>query len=291
MNGSQFKITPTPPASIALDPGEEDKLSFTNENLAAPDQICQVVLQALLVGDDGKGKEVDWLVAGPERTLRMRGGQTETATLTAHPTAGSPRGTHRVKLRVADQERPNDVYADSPPVQCEVRAPGGTKKATGGLPGWLLGLVLAALLLGLVGTGLGLLGLSCGGPDEATCIDCPEGPRGPAGARGPTGPAGARGSTGPAGADGPRLKACRWLFNGCNSPAGVECARVCPRGTHPVAGSCDITGGGTVVENRASVAAGTRFPASGSPFTAFDRWVCEASAGRVQSTYALCCEP
>jgi hypothetical protein len=278
MNGSQFKITPTPPASIALDPGEEARLSFTVESLAAPDQVREVVLQALLIGDDGKDQEVDWLVVGPQRTLRMRGGQTETATITAHPTAGSPRGQHRVKLRVADQARPNDVYTDSPPVQCEVRAP-GQKQAAAGIPPWLLGLVLAALLLGLVGTGLGLLGLRCGGPAEGACIDCPEGRPGPQGPAGPAGPAG------------PSLKACRWLYNGCDSAPGVECAQVCPRGTHPVTGSCDITAGGAVSEHRASVGPGVRFPPSNSPFTAFDRWVCEASTGRVQFTYALCCAP
>lgn len=279
MNASPFKITPTPPTSIALDPGEEDKLSFTIENLAAPGQVREIVLQALLIGEDGKGKEVDWLVVGPERILRMSGGQTETATITARPTAGTPRGKHRVRLRIADHERPNDVYADSPPVACEVRgAAGRPKPPPVRLPAWVLALLLAALLLGLGGA-LGALKLSCGGAGDATCIDCPAGLPGP------------RGPAGPAGAAGPSLRDCRWLFNNCNSLPNVECQQVCPRGTHPVAGSCDVTAGGVLSEHRASVRPGASFPASNSPFTAYDRWVCEASTGRVQFTYALCCAP
>lgn len=282
MSSSPFRITPTPPTSVAVDPGREEKLSFTVENLAAPDQLREIVLQALLIGDDGKGREVAWLAAGPERTLRMSGGQTETLAITVRPTAESPRGRHRVKLRVADQDRPNDVYVDSPPVECEVRGPARKPKPPSGKPpAWLLALLVAALLLGLGGA-LGALRLGCGGAGDATCIDCPAGPAGPPGPRGPAGPAGAAG---------PSLRACRWLYNGCNSPPNTECAQVCPRGTHPVTGSCDITAGGVLSEHRASVGPGTRFPPSNSPYTAFDRWVCEASTGRVQFTYALCCAP
>lgn len=54
MTTSQFKITPTPPASLALSPGEEGELSFTIESLAAPDKIHEIMLQALLVAGGGR---------------------------------------------------------------------------------------------------------------------------------------------------------------------------------------------------------------------------------------------
>ena len=60
MTDSLFKITPTPPTSIKLEPGQEGKLSFTVESLAAPDKV------------------------------------------------------HELKLVIADKERPNDIYFDSP---------------------------------------------------------------------------------------------------------------------------------------------------------------------------------
>ncbi|HWU86815.1 MAG TPA: hypothetical protein VN253_06055 [Kofleriaceae bacterium] len=147
MSTSLFKITPTPPTSIQVAPGQEGKLSFTVESLAAPDKIHQIMLQALLVGEEGKGKEVDWLVAGPQRTLSMSGGKTETVTITAKPTAGTPRGEHSIKLIIADKDRPNDVYADAPTVACEVTAPAGAEKPPAKLPGWLIPVIAGGVVV------------------------------------------------------------------------------------------------------------------------------------------------
>ncbi len=150
MSTSLFKITPTPPTSIKLEPDQEGKLSFTVESLAAPDKVHAIMLQALLAGEGGKGKEVDWLVAGPQRTLSMSGGKTETVTITVKPTATSPRGESSVKLVIADRDRPNDVYADSPPVTCEVIAPADVPKPPRKLP-WLWIAIIAGGLLLVVG--------------------------------------------------------------------------------------------------------------------------------------------
>lgn len=180
MTVSLFKITPTPPTSIELRPGEEGKLSFTIESLAAPGRVHEIMLQALRVGADGKGTEVDWLIAGPRRTLLMSGGKTETVTITARPTPASPRGEHRVKLVIADRDRPNDVYADSPSVVCEVRAPIEVKEAPRRRSWWWIPVVAGALLL--VGGGIliiaklaggepgpAALGEACGGEPARAC--------------------------------------------------------------------------------------------------------------------------
>ncbi len=85
---------------------------------------------------------------------------------------------------------------------------------------------------------LGSLQFSCGVVEQQVCAaDCPAGPEGPAGPAGPRGPAGAGFGT------------CQWLYNNCNSAPGVECEQVCPAGTHPVTGSCDITFGGASSES------------------------------------------
>jgi hypothetical protein len=140
--------------------------------------------------------------------------------------------------------------------------------------------VLAPALAGLVaGLVLGPLQLSCGQVIEkpACAADqCPAGPTGPAG---------------PAGPQGPSFGTCKWLYQDC-AATPTECEQVCPAGTFPISGSCDAVVNVALVEHRASVAVGTPFPPSGSPFTAFDRWVCRsANGGALQFTYALCCAP
>jgi hypothetical protein len=162
MTTSLFKITPTPPTSVKLEPGQEGKFSFTVESMAAPDKVHEIMLQALLMSD-GKGTEVDWLVAGPQRTLSMSGGKTETVTITARPTPTSPRGENRVKLVIADRDRPNDIYADSPSVACDVSAPTAvTKPTTTKLPRWLIPAIMGGLLL--VGGGVLVVGKITGNP-------------------------------------------------------------------------------------------------------------------------------
>src|SRR5215467_14445731 len=116
---SPYTITPTPPTSYKLAPGEEGKFSFTVTSLEGPDRVQEVLLQALLIGPDDKAKEADWLKAAPA-TLSVTGGKTETITITARPTATTPKGEHAIKLAIADKTHPNDTYAYSAPVTCEV---------------------------------------------------------------------------------------------------------------------------------------------------------------------------
>jgi PKD repeat protein len=147
MPTSPFKITPTPPTSIQLEPGQGGKLSFTVECLAAPDKVLEIMAQALLVGEDGKGKEAEWLTTGPRPTLSMSGGETETVTITAKPKLTSPRGEHKIKLVIADKDRPNDVYTDSPVVACEVLAPSGAPQPKKRPPWWLIPVIAGGLLV------------------------------------------------------------------------------------------------------------------------------------------------
>jgi hypothetical protein len=128
MTTSPLTITPT--ASLTLAPGQEGRFSFTVTSQAAPDKVREVTLQALLVGEDGKGKEVDWLVVGPQRTLSLAGGKTETITITARPTTASPPGKNTIKLAIAIKDGVDDVYVDSPTVACEVTATAPTAIAS-----------------------------------------------------------------------------------------------------------------------------------------------------------------
>jgi hypothetical protein len=143
--------------------------------------------------------------------------------------------------------------------------------------------VLPSVIVGLiVGALLGPFSLSCGVVKNNACAaeECPAGPIGPTGPQGPAGPQGAAG---------PSFSGCQWLYTQCNFAAGTECVQVCPANTHPIAGSCDAANMATLSENRASVANTAPFPPSPSPFTAYDRWVCETASGEIQFTYALCC--
>ncbi len=163
MTASLFKITPTPPTVVALEPGDEGRFSFTIESLAAPGRFHELMLQALLIGADGKGEEVDWLIVGPERTLTMSGGKTETVTITARPTSASPRGERRIKLVIADRDRPNDVYASSSPVALQVSVPVEEKEARPPRRLWWL---IAAIAGGLLLVGGGVLVWKLAGDDE-----------------------------------------------------------------------------------------------------------------------------
>lgn len=182
MTASLFKITPTPPTVVALEPGDEGRFSFTIESLAAPGRFHELILQALLIGADGKGEEVDWLIVGPDRTLTMSGGKTETVTITARPTSTSPRGERRIKLVIADRDRPNDVYASSSPVALQVSVPVEEKEARpprrlwwliAAIAGGLLlvggGVLVIAKLAGDDEPGLASFGGACGGAEGATC--------------------------------------------------------------------------------------------------------------------------
>jgi hypothetical protein len=121
MSFSPFTIAPTGP--LTLEVGEEGVVSFTITSLAAPDNAHAVTFQALLVGQDGKGEEVDWLIVGPARSMTLPGGKTETVTVTAKPTAATPPGRHTIKLVIANQDRPDEVCGDSPAVTCTVIGP------------------------------------------------------------------------------------------------------------------------------------------------------------------------
>ena len=138
--------------------------------------------------------------------------------------------------------------------------------------------LLISLAVGAVfGVVLSGVQLSCGTVQKSACAaeECPTGPVGPVGPPGPAGPG---------------FGTCVWYATGCPSgQPGQECVQICPDNTHPIAGSCDITAGGEISEDRASVDSAKSFPIAPAPFTAFDRWVCEAASGTVQGTYVLCC--
>jgi F5/8 type C domain len=152
---SEFTITPTPPTTIQLEPGQEGTFSFTVTNQAAPDVSHDVVLVALLVGADGKGSEAGWLTVEPREIRGMSGGKTETVRIVARPTASTRRSEHEIRLVVADKERPNDRFATSSTVMCEVVGrvvppPPPRKK----LPWWVIAAIAGAVVL--IGGGIGL---------------------------------------------------------------------------------------------------------------------------------------
>lgn len=170
---STFAITPTPPTVIKLEPGEDGVFSFTVTSLAAPDRSFKVLLEALLVGPDGKGKEADWLVVGPSRTLTMMGGETYTVTITAKPTHSSPRGESAIKLAVAEEDRPHDAYAYSAPVTCEVVVRMEPPPPRPKLPKWLIpALIAGAVVLAGAGIAIWKLASSGGGCDEGASKPC-----------------------------------------------------------------------------------------------------------------------
>lgn len=169
---SSFSITPTPPTMVKLAPGEDGVFSFTVTSLSAPDRSAKVLFEALLIGPDGKGKEVDWLVVGPPRTMTMIGGETETVTITAKPTSSSPRGENTIKLAVAEEDRPHDAYGYSAPVICEVtrrvEPPPPPPR-----PKWLIPAIIAGVVV-LAGGGILIwkLASSRGGCDEGASKPC-----------------------------------------------------------------------------------------------------------------------
>lgn len=146
MADSMFTITTTPPSSVKLEVGQTGKFSFTVTSLAAPDKSQDLILQALLVGPDGK-KEVDWLSPGPQRTLTMVGGKTETVTITVRPTTKSPLGENTIELGIADKEQTNDVYTYSSPVICEVVAKPGVTPERKPFPKWLIPVIVGGVLV------------------------------------------------------------------------------------------------------------------------------------------------
>lgn len=147
MTDRLFKITPTPPTKIEVLQGQEGKLSFTIESLAAPDRAYDALFQPLLVGDGDKAQAADWLVPKPERVAGLVGGKTLTAAVIAHPTASIPPGVYGVKLVIADAERPNDTYAESPVVTCEVRAPEVRRELGRPFRWWLVAIIAGGVLL------------------------------------------------------------------------------------------------------------------------------------------------
>src|SRR5262249_48192270 len=121
MPPSLFTITPTPPTSVTLAPGEDGKFSFTITCQAAPDKRYDLILPALLVGADGKSTEAEWLSVGPQSTVSMSGGETQTVVITVKATAKTPVGRNNIKLALGDKDRPNDTYTYSTPVVCEIK--------------------------------------------------------------------------------------------------------------------------------------------------------------------------
>lgn len=137
---STFWVTPTPPICRKLKPGEQGTQSFTVTSMAAPDEIHEVILGALLVGEDGRRRASDWLsVAESDRALSLPGGTTKTVAVIARPTSNSPRGEHHVTLAVAADKQPNEVCAYSQPVVIEV-----VGDPPGPIPRWLIRILAIA---------------------------------------------------------------------------------------------------------------------------------------------------
>jgi hypothetical protein len=163
MADSLFSITTTPPASLKVEVGQTGKFSFTLTSLEAPDKSQDVILQPLLVGLDGKKKEVDWLVPGPGRTLTIAGGKTETVTITVKPVASTPVGENTIELAIADKDATNDVYVYSSPVTCEVVGKPGVKdEPKRKFPLWLLAVIIGGVLV-LGGAAFAIWQLTKGG--------------------------------------------------------------------------------------------------------------------------------
>jgi hypothetical protein len=93
----------------------------------------------------------------------MSGGKTETVTITARPDAETTRGQHRIKLLIADRDRPNDVYADSSPVSLEVSIPIEEQESPPPRKLWWL---IAAIAGGVLLVGGGVLAFVLAGDDE-----------------------------------------------------------------------------------------------------------------------------
>jgi hypothetical protein len=181
-NSSPFTVTTTPPGALKLKPGARGTFSFTVTSLEGPDRKREVVLQALLIDAAGKTMEVDWLEAGPSRTLMLSGGETTTVTIQASPTAKIAPGVHSLKLAVADNADPSDTYAYSAPVTCEVEKPTAVEPAPGpGLPKWLIPVIVGAVVLvaGIITVVLLVGGgedpLALGQPCKAGSTPCAQG--------------------------------------------------------------------------------------------------------------------
>lgn len=163
---SPFTITPTPPTSLKLEVGKEGTFSFTVTSLEAPDQSQEVILQALLIGPDEKGKEVDWLVPGPQRALTVAGGKTETVTIAVRTTPTTPLGEHTIKLSIADKGHPNDKFAYSSPVTCEVTGKPVVATTPSSFPKWLIPVIAGGVVVLGLGIFLIVKLVGGGGDDE-----------------------------------------------------------------------------------------------------------------------------
>jgi hypothetical protein len=171
---SRFTITPTPPTSIKVRPGEQGQLSFTVTCDLAPDTSLDVAFAASLIGGDGKGKEVDWLVVGPRQSLRVFGGQTETITISARPRADAPHREHTIKLVIVDKDQPNEIYGESSPVLCEVVGPTvDTTTTTTKTPWWRSTWVVVAAVGGFVVVGGLLVFMLVSGGDDPPGVGQP----------------------------------------------------------------------------------------------------------------------
>lgn len=167
MPADLFIVQPTPPTVLTLKSGERRDFTFTVNSRAAPDKVHEVALQALLIDENGKDKEVDWLRVEPRGPLSIAGGKTERVTITVKPDRTSPRGENKIKLVIADNRQTNEVLAESPLVFCEVSGDNGHDHEPR-LPGWLIPAMVTGLLL-LVGgdIAIGWKGCSDDGPRGA----------------------------------------------------------------------------------------------------------------------------
>ncbi len=181
--------------------------------------------------------------------------------------------------------------------------PGGAAVAPDGRPadspddrptrpiaGWVIALVVAALLAGLAGVGLGiaaLLNKPARGPVG------PPGAAGPAGPAGPTGPAGAAGPAGPAGPAGTvgatSVVSATAVTTAPNAPAGtvLQTNTQCPTGKILLGGGAQVSAPGAADQN---VALRSSFPLNPSTWqtVALVTGPLGAGVSMTMTPYVLC---
>jgi hypothetical protein len=136
-----------------------------------------------------------------------------------------------------------------------LRQPQGAmlQDSRGRAPGWLVPLVVAALVLGLAGLGVGAYAVATT-PTKTSGPPGPVGPRGAAGAQGLQGPAGVRGASGPAGPPGTVAATSLVASTALNSPPDPAVGTVlvakssCPAGKVLLSGGAQVSAPGVTAD-------------------------------------------
>lgn len=140
----------------------------------------------------------------------------------------------------------------STPTSEILRHPDGgapARTVDGNAPKWVVPAVLAALVVGLTGLGVGAYGVATA-PAQASGPMGPVGPRGATGAQGPQGAAGARGATGPTGPAGTVTATAIVASTALKSPPNPAVGTVlvaktsCPTGKVLLSGGAQVSAPG-----------------------------------------------